>query len=353
MKPIRLLYLPNEQTNGDQVGPRKAFASLLDSGELSALEAYSYLVERRRFPSHAAALEDLRQFTEAFRPDLIFWQHVNNGYPVDRTFVRALKAAAPGTRLAWHDPDAYGRIFKPIDKVMKAVIAEADVAVVKGLGYFSRAVRNLGAGQLIFAPESFDDVRFGQPWEPTVTRRFDAIMIANLVCLKRIPFLHLPGGHGRKRLARLFHRAYGERFAVFGSGQGWRGEAYCRGPVAFADQERVIRSSWLSINWGQFDGIPMYSSDRLPISLATGVPHICNYQRGYEHLFPDAKGVYFVRSPEEGLDVADMLLGLPRERLLEIGAEGARYARERLNATRVYGDLIRVIRERLFDEARA
>ena len=149
-------------------------------------------------------------------------------------------------------------------------------------------------------------------------------------------------------MSRAFHAAFGERYAVFGAGQGWQGEPYCRGPIHFDEQERTIRTSWLTINWGQFDEIAMYSSDRLPISLATGVPHITNYQRGYEHLFPDAKGIFFVHSPAEALDVADYLLSKPRAELAAIGAEGVVYARERLNATRVYRDVVTAIREQLF-----
>jgi hypothetical protein len=136
---------------------------------------------------------------------------------------------------------------------------------------------------------------------------------------------------------------------VFGAGQGWKGEPYCRGPIAFNDQEKTIRSAWLTINWGQFDEIAMYSSDRLPISLASGVLHITNYQRGYEHLFPGAKGIYFVHSPAEALDVADLLLSYPRERLLEIGSEGVAYAKENLNATKVYADIVNAISQRLFE----
>ena len=94
----------------------------------------------------------------------------------------------------------------------------------------------------------------------------------------------------------------------------------------------------------------MYSSYRLPVSLATGVPHIINYQRGYEHLFPCAKGIYSVRSPAEALDVADMLLSLPRERLMEIGARGVDHARKNFNATKVYNDIVAAIRQQLFGQ---
>ena len=348
MRRLRFFYLPNEVSEGDQIGPRKAFRQLHEQGVFSAYAAYSYLVERRHARTQAEALEALFQAAAAFAPDLIYWQHLNGSYPLDRAFLRRLKALPSRPRLVWHDPDPYGKRIKRIDAVMRQALAECDVAILVGLGYLAAAVRRAGAPRVLFAPHSYDDERFGQPWQPTLVRRHDAIMIANLTCLKRVPFLFLPGGRRRKQLARTFHRAYGERYAVFGAGQGWQGEPYCRGPIAFDAQQQAIRDSWLTVNWGQFDDIAMYSSDRLPISLAAGVPHITNYQPGYEHLFPGARGIYFVHSPAEALDVADMLLSLPREQLIAIGEQGAAYARERLNATQVYRDIVSALRQQLF-----
>ena len=353
MKPLRFFYVPNESVLGDQVGPRKAFNLLKDEGVFSAYTAYSYLVERAKAASHAEALEQLHAAVQAFQPDVIYFQHLNRSYPVDRSYVQRLKSAASRPKFVWHDPDPYGKFIKPLDDTMKAALAESDMAILVGLGYLAEHVRRAGAKRVLFAPHSYDDERFGQPWQPTLSRTHDAIMIANLNCLKRVPFLYMPGGRNRKLMSRAFHAAYGDRYAVFGAGQGWQGEPYCRGPIPFDAQERTIRSSWITINWGQFDGIAMYSSDRLPISLATGVVHITNYQRGYEHLFPGAKGIYFVHSPAEALDVADMLLSLPRVQLIEIGEQGVAYARERLNATRVYRDIVTAIREQLFADSQS
>lgn len=350
MKPLRFFYIPNEGAEGDQVGPRKAFKKLESEGVFSAYRSYSFLVERERAKSQSEALAALLEAVNAFKPDVVFWQHLNASYPVDREFLQRLKSGPSKPKFVWHDPDPYGRLIKPIDAVMKTALAECDMAVVKGLGYFAEDVRRAGASRILFAPESFDDERFCQPWQPTLTRRYDAIMIANLHCLKRVPFLFMPGGRQRKALAQTFYGAYGDRYAVFGAGQGWKGQPYCLGPIGFDAQEATMRQAWLTINWSQFDQIAMYSSDRLPISLASGVPHITNYQRGFEHLFPGAKGIYFVHSPAEALDVADMLLSKPREHLIEIGEQGTAYAREYLNATRIYGDIVTAIREQLFGE---
>ena len=250
MKPLRFFYIPNEASAGDQVGPHKAFRLLQEQGVFSALRSYSYLVERHRFQRHEDALADLLRAADAFQPDVIFWQHLNSTYAVDRAFLQCLKAMASKPKLVWHDPDPYGRIIKRIDPVMKNAISECDMAILVGLGYLAEHARTAGAKRILFAPHSYDDVRFAQPWQPTLQRRYDAIMIANLTCLKRIPFLYMPGGRKRKILSRAFYRAYGPRYAVFGGGQGWQGEPYCQGPIKFNDQEVTIRNAWLTLNWG-------------------------------------------------------------------------------------------------------
>ena len=161
-------------------------------------------------------------------------------------------------------------------------MAESDITFLVGLGYLADAARAAGAKKVRLAPHSYDSVRFDQPWNPPRQRPLDAVMIANLHNIKRIPGLYLPGGRQRKQLGRAFHQHLGDRFAAYGGGSGWKGEAYARGPIRFDQQSDMIRSAWMSVAWDHFDDLPMYSSDRLPISLACGVPHLTNYQRGYE-----------------------------------------------------------------------
>ena len=347
MKPLRLFYLPNEGREGDQVGPRQAFEAMRAQGRLSAYSAYSYQVERARQPDQASALRDLQARIAEFAPDLIFWQHIHDDYPIDAGFLQQLKAGPSKPWLAYHEADAYGRYVKRMDGTLRIMFAACDVAVLVGLGDLARLVRQCGAPRILYSPNSVDDVRFGQPWTPTPARRFDAVMIANLTCLKRIPWLYMPGGAQRKRLAQLFHSAMGPRFAVFGAGQGWRGQTYALGAVPYDEQESVLRQSWLSINWGQFDTLPMYASDRLVISLASGVPHITNHQPGYDELFAGAQALFTVHSPAQALDVADWLLSRPREQLIEMGAQTMQFARQHFSAHRVYGDLLQAIAEQM------
>lgn len=344
---LRFLYLPNENTPGDQVGPRMAFEKLHQQGVFSAYEVFSYLWEDKQSGNHHKTLDKLLNIAEIFKPDIIFWQHLMAYFPVDKAFLRKLKALRSRPKLVYHEGDPYDRFIKRIPAPVRTILPEADLVFLVGLGDLFNMVRECGANPdlIVYAPHSYDTRRFARPWQPTLDRAYDIIMIANHG-RTRVPGIYLPGGKKREQLARQMHEAFGSRFAVFGSG--WDGFPFSKGPVPFAQQEETIRSCWVSVNWSHFDQFAYYFSDRLPISLAAGVPHITNYQPGYEHLFGDCAGLYCVRTPAEGVDIARYLLSLPRERLNRLGTAGQRFAAEKLEATKVYADIVRVIGERLF-----
>ncbi|MDD4914425.1 MAG: hypothetical protein PHW13_05230 [Methylococcales bacterium] len=345
---MRWFYVPNEGTEGDQIGTRMAFEKLHAEGVFSAYTAYSYLVRDQALQNHQQALDEFLQAVMNFAPDVIFIQHPGPDYPLDRAFLQKLKTTPSQPRLVLYEEDPYDPYIKRLNSSIKAVIAESDMCVLGGVGYLARLVREAGGKKIRFAKHSYDTRRFGADWRPTLSRSLDAVMIANLTCLKRIPWLFMPGGRKRQQTAHAFYRQLGERFAVYGGGQGWQDAPFCKGPVAYHRQGEVIRDAWMSVNWGQFDEIAMYTSDRFPISLACGVPHITNYQPGYEHVFDRIPGLFIVKSPNEAVDVGLYILSLPVERRNELGFEAAEYARKHLEATVVYGDIVSVVAEQLF-----
>jgi hypothetical protein len=346
---MRWLYVPNENTEGDQIGPRMAFETLHREGIFSAYKAYSYLVRQNVLGNHTEALNELLETAQTFSPDVIFIQHPSNGYPMDGEYLQKLKSISSASKFVLYEADPYGQFVKRIDSTLRAVIAATDMCILVGTGSLAKLAHSAGAKKIRFAPHSFDSQRFGTQWEPTLTRRYDAVMIANLTCLKRIPWLYVPGGRSRKTTAKALYNQFGDRFALFGAGQGWDGEPYCQGKIAFNNQGDVIRNAWMSANWGNYDEIAMYASDRLPISLACGVPHITNYQPGYEHVFNNIPGLFIIKSPKEAVDVALYILSLPVEKRNELGFQAAEYARKHLEATVVYRHMVSVVREQLFN----
>ena len=347
---LRLLYLPNEATEGDQIGPRRAFERFLAEGGLSAYLAYSYRVRAKALESHHAALDELLHTAREFAPDVIFVQHMTDVYPVSQAYLRQLKALPSYPRLVLWEGDAFGRILKKPDATLLAVMAESDMTFLVGLGYLADMARDAGAPRVRLAPHSYDSQRFDLPWVPPRQRALDAVMIANLHRLKRVPGLYMPGGRQRKQLARRFYQTLGDRFAVYGGGAGWQGERYAHGTISFEQQGSMIRSAWLSVAWDHFDDLPMYSSDRLPISLACGVPHLTNYQPGYERLFGNIPGLYWFHTTKEAVDIALYLLSIPVDQRIELGMAAAEQMRQRFHADKVYGDMLQVVRDELFFE---
>ena len=345
---MRWLYIPNESLEGDQIGPRMAFEKLHQEGVFSDYKAYSYLVRQQCLPCHHDALDELYKTAIEFAPDVIFIQHPGNNYPMDRSYLQKLKAIPSKPKLVLYEEDPYGHLVKRMDATIKAVLAESDLCFLGGTGYLIEMAHKAGAKNIRYAPHSYDSQRFGVHWEPTLSRKYDAVMIANLPIVKRIPWLHVPGGYNRKQTAEVLYKNLGNRFALFGGDRGWKGKAYCKGSIEFNKQGDVIRDAWMSVNWGQYDEIAMYSSDRLPISLACGVPHITNYQIGYEHLFNNIPGLFVIKAPKEAIDVAIYILSLPIEQRNELGYQAAEYAKSHLEATVVYSHVVSVIKEQFF-----
>jgi hypothetical protein len=336
MRPISLLHLPNEEREGDQVGPRQAFAELHREGLLAHYEAFSFLVEAAR-EGAPAALDRLLRLVAGSRPDLLVWQHVG-GFPVTPRFLADLRAASPGTHLLCHEGDVYGRRVKRLPPETRALFAAADTVALVGAGEYAELARAAGARRVLYSPHSADTVRFGLPWTPTPERELDVAMIGSRVTSRR-PWARLPGARAREALVRALARRFGARFALYG--QGWAGFASDRGPLAFDEQERAQRRARVTVSWDHFDTVERYFSDRVPIALLSGVPHVTNRQPGYEEVFGPGAPLAWADTVDGVVAEVERLLALGQGALDELGRRAAVYARGRFTARVVYERLVR------------
>lgn len=338
---MKLLYLPNESVRGDQCGPRDAFDGMVKDGVLSHCFVFSYLCEARENRNDPVTLQKLYEVVCRFQPDVIFWQHVGK-FPVTREFIEKLKRVDPRPTLVYHEGDVFGKWTKRPTEAMKVLASAADLVFLVGLGDLAQWFAKCGAQKVLYAPHSVDTVRFGKPWEPTLSRDFDAVMIGNRLT-SRVPFFRIPGAREREKLALKLGERLGGRFAVFG--RGWDGFGFSQGAIPFHEQENVMRKSWVSISWDHFDQTPFYFSDRLPISLLSGVPHVTNYQPGYEKIFSDGRHVYLANSVDNAVDGVLFLLSQPRHTLIEWGRQAREWAGQRLTSKVVYRGMVEKILE--------
>lgn len=321
------MYWPNEPAHvhpNEQIAGRAAFGAMAADGTISALRIYSYRVERSKFESaaafEAAALEAVRSFA----PDILFVQHLF-GTDLSGDLWKRLRRELPGVMLVYHEGDPFDRKVKRLDSATTAILAHAHLVFACGLGSLADILAEHTRAPVRHLPHCFVSELFGRADPRAIAKSSDIVMIGNCGRRRRMKWSFVPGGRNRARLAACLARAFGERFALYGSGWAHLGPSSL-GSLPFLQQERAIQSARLSVNWDHFDTIAYYFSDRLPISLAAGVPHVTTWHPGYDHFFAGVPGLYPCRTVEEAVETCRWLLGRSDAELLEQGLRARRWA---------------------------
>jgi hypothetical protein len=314
------------------VGGRLAFADLLRAGKLSALEIYPF--RERLHQKGADFAVDALEVIGRFKPDIFFVQHVT-GNAIPNNFWSKVREKFPKLTLVYHDADPYSAYSKRIDRPMKDILAQCHLSLICGLGFIQDEFKRLSNGPVRYSPHCFDRLRFRKHDVSVATKTCDLIMIGNRGTRNRLKFLYQPGGRDRARLAESASNVFGRSFALYGNG--WAGLTADRGRLDFSEQERAIQSARISINWDHFADIPYYFSDRLPISLAAGVPHVTSYHPGYEHIFQDCRGLYACKNWQEVVECSRWLLSKGDDELLDLGLQAQRWVEQNLEAIAVFG----------------
>lgn len=331
---LKLLYLPNEDVVGDQVGPRHVFSCMQKEGVIADYKSYSFKYENK-YKIHTEVLNELKKLIIEFQPDIILWQHVGD-FLVNRQFLKEIRNIDSKPTLVYHDGDVYGRFQKRISNSMKLLLQNSDITFAVGKGNYEKLLRSYGAKHVFYSPNFVDTLRFGKSWTPSMKREYDVIMIGNNVHSK-IPFFNMPGTKERTSIADMLYKVLGSKFAVYGVG--WEGKAYNKGPIAFHEQEDVLRNSWISVGWNHFPKIPSYFSNRLPISLISGVVHVTNFHNGYDDQFPK-DSIVTVENIYSCKEAILKLLEKDKSELINMGIRGSKLAREKFTADVVIRNII-------------
>jgi hypothetical protein len=322
----RLLFVPNGTGSHPQPGYLNAYRGLLEQGELDGFTSFA-LQEETAQTGLVDAWDRLVAAAREFQPTMIVVQHLGSA-GLKKSDVVRLRADAPTAKLVYYDPDPFGP-SKPLPPDAQVLTSQADVTVGCGSSDFPRVFERAGARTFAYAPNAYDPARFGQPWSATTSRDFDVVVVASRNH-GRIPWRRMPGWRGRLELVDTLRKRFGSRLALFG--RGW-GDRSSLGPVPYDDQQLAIRSAWVSANWDYFPGEAHYFSDRLPISMAAGVPHVTTRHPGYDDLFPSSIGLHSAESPEAIVRQVESLLELDQEELLRQGSAAAKFAASHLSQT--------------------
>lgn len=348
-KPIKLLYLPNENNIISQAGPRAAFSEMVKDNVIEDCQVFSYLLEAQALNNPEKWEKKLLSIVNEFQPNVIFWQHISNFPIISHLFIQ-LKNLPIKPFLVYHEGDIFGKSIKRLTHSMKILARNSDITFLVGLGEHAELFRNAGAKKVIFAPWCADTTLFGKKWNPHEPDRKDVVMIGNRYTsqypfLRNINALRIPGAVLREQFAQQLYKRIGKRFKVYG--RGWEEFPFSAGSVAFKDQELVLRRHLISVNWDHFPDTPFYFSDRLPNTLLSGVAHATNYHPGYELMFKNGEQLAYFHSVVEAVDLVDWMLAQPVGNLVEMGIAGEQYVRKHLTVDIVYRRMINIINENM------
>jgi hypothetical protein len=335
------MYWPNEPAHlypkFTQAGGRTAFEGMAEDATIAALKIYSYRVERARFATLEAWERDAIAAICSFEPDILFVQHL---FETDlrESFWREVRRDYPHLTLIYHDDDPFDTVVKRLDRATCSILPHAHLVLLSGLGRLADLFRSRGATVIGYMPSCFVADRFALHDPAMVTKRHDIVMIGSNGRRRWLKFAYVPGGRRRAALAKRLTDEFGNRFALYGNG--WSHLPTAKGRVPFFEQEVVAQSGKITANWDHFDTIEFYFSDRLPISLAAGVPHVTTRHVGYDLLFAGCPGFYACDTVSEVVDTCRWLLSRPNRVLVDEGMAAREWALARFDAMPVFRDAL-------------
>jgi hypothetical protein len=308
----RVLYLPNEPYEAfEQRGPRSAFAGLLDAGLVDDVRIVSLL---RRFQAGDGPAERARllRIVQEFEPTIILLDNPKFTR-LGSQDVRAWRSASDFVFIL-ADMDANHWFYQPLQREARALARHVDFVFVPGSGEMVRNFRRWGARDVRWRPQTYDPNTHGrlEITGDTVTR--DVVMIGSYFGARRFARLRTPPGvDDRTRLIAGLENEFGSQFALFG--KRWD-DSIRFGPLPSREQEEVLRRSWLgsvpnseqgktvrsawvTANWDHFPAEPDYSSDRLPVHLASGTVHFTTWHPGFDERFGELPFLRLIRRWQE------------------------------------------------------
>ncbi|SDK51122.1 glycosyltransferase family protein [Streptomyces indicus] len=324
MVPPTVLHLTNDARPELHLSFGEAFAALAADGLLTHVPvAPVALLARHR--GRAEALAEIHRVAEQARPAVLFVQTPGRFPWTGEDVARLLRRLGSPQVLLW-EGDAWGG-RKPVPQGLAAWLRHADTVFSVSLGAQAEVFGRHTPRPVRYVAQTVPErLVTDDPVPPPSDAAYDVMHIGGRY-LRLGVFERVDGARQRGRLVRALQRLPGCRFAVHGSG--WRGPG-ALGPVPFDDQVRALRRARISVGWDHFAGRTGYFSNRLPISLYAGRPHVTVRPPGATWLPGPEHGLHLVDSPAEAVATVAALLRTDPAALHATGLAAHRWVVDRL-----------------------
>jgi hypothetical protein len=275
-------------------GQLDGFELLVNSGELEFVDRVAYRGDGP-VPSRFDFVNVHEALSKSRATHAMIWSP--GRFPESIEQFENLNQALRSRPLIYWEGDAWGR-GKPITSQMKLWLNRAD-AVFSVAGHPQTEL--LGAETSTEIRRTFHTychVRFAD-FETLRDRETSrtASLIGGMVMRIPMPaFTGLPGSWDRLKLGWTLKRELSTDIAIFG--KGWP-LGLSDGHLDFDQQVQEIQNGKVSVNWDHFPDYHGYFSDRLPISLLAGRPHITSLHPDMEWAPGAADGLFQERSVKD------------------------------------------------------
>ena len=333
---MKFLLLLNENNPGSHDDVYRALDENKKMGEISSYVVYPFLSKLKSGLRHQEVNEDIFKIAKEYQPEMILWSHTIK-LKVFESTIKKLKGLYSKPVSGYWDGDIYESPYKPLPKNIIELAVKSEVTFCQGFGPMSDLLKMKGCSDIRYVPAATDPVRFNLE-KSNSTKLYDIVLIGNNV-LNFLPWKRMPGAIFRKKLADYFYSKLGNKFAVFGDG--WKAE-YSKGSVPFTDQTKIYQNSRLAIGVNNLFS-EYYFSNRLPISMTSGVPVLYKKEYGFEKIFPyDTIKTY--STVEEAWGIAEEMLSKSDEELNSIGNKCRDFVLNNLTMTKNFTYMINVLK---------
>jgi hypothetical protein len=312
-----------------EFGFRDELQRLADSGTLEGFEAVAPGLLTREGEPWADVVTHVERAAARLEPTVVLVLSPKASPWTQEDVDRVLRHVPSATIVYW-EGDPWGRRHLPSPS-MVPWLRTATQVFTTALGEQYETLRGAGARRVRFIPNTYCHVQFADAeatWvAPTSEDARRVVMIGNRA--GRVPGISsVPGARARWRMVKQASRRFGDDFRVYG--RGWRVPG-AAGPVAYAAQPNEIRTGGLSVNWDHYPRHVAYASDRLPISLVAGRPHVTTRHPEMVWLPREEAGLFLADGPNEVVEIAHHIRGLPGDVRTELGRAAHVWVENRLS----------------------
>ena len=325
----RLLLLTNEERPGGATGQINGYELMVQSGEIGSCRSISL---KEGFDEASAQQRVLHAVKRTDYDVVVIW--TPGAFPTTESqFTEIIEAINERPILYW-EGDPWGRASdkKPVTKQMSWWMSHSEIVFSTAVDPHFSIFKELGATSIRHIPNTYCHLKFTneEKYPPTLDSLNSGVDFSIIGSnTARIP--GLTGSPGALRRWELVTRArFGSRYSSRLYGAKWP-KGWSEGLLGYELQGQEIRKSKVNLNWDNFDKYEGYSSDRLPIALLAGRPHVTTKHPGMLWLPNENIGLYQETSPKKVLNRGKELLSIDPKIRFKLGLEAHKWVVNRLS----------------------